>query len=228
MDEFVRNKIFIAAVLSVLLSAPYRAGAEADASSSTVVEISTQTTPPVSEPPQVVVPADTVVIQSGPENLLPAPEPAAAAASAAGARPLPRTPVKRDLNVGVNYPGAALRYFVADGKALELLGQYQEHIFVGGLRYYYYPAPFQQGGLCPYLAAEGDFTSFKGSYAKGTGWGGGLFAGAEYFLGRRVSVQTDLGALYLAIKDKDTALGESGLEFIINLGFNIYLTRSKP
>ena len=127
-----------------------------------------------------------------------------------------------DLNLNINYPGAAIRYFVADGKALELLGQGQDDIFVGGLRYYFYPGSMGKGALRPYLAAEADYLSFRGSYAKGKGWGGGLYAGAEYHLNQTFSVQTDLGAMYVSVKDKDSSLMESGLEFLLNLGINIY------
>lgn len=131
-------------------------------------------------------------------------------------------PAAGSFNLDLNYPGAAVRYFPAQGKALELFGQSQDKIFAGGLRYYYYPAGLARGALLPFMAAEADFTSFKGRYSKGTGIGGGLFGGVEYFLGRRISVQTDIGALYLSVQDKDTSLGESGLEFIMNLGFNFY------
>ena len=138
-----------------------------------------------------------------------------------------RRPAAGSFNLNINYPGAALRYFPADGKALELFGQGQDKVFTGGLRYYYYPAGLIKGALCPYAAAEADFTSFKGRYSKGTGIGGGLFGGVEYFLGRRISVQTDIGALYMSIQDKDTSLGESGLEFVINFGFNYYFGGGK-
>ncbi|MBI5745041.1 MAG: hypothetical protein HY952_10895 [Elusimicrobia bacterium] len=131
-------------------------------------------------------------------------------------------PVKGTLNLNLNYPGAAFRCFVADGKALELLGQFQKDVSVGGLRYYAYPASLRQGALFPYFAFEADYADFKGSYSSGYGLGGGAFAGAEYFIGRRLSVQTDLGALYLSVNDRDTSISESGLEFILNLGVNIY------
>lgn len=137
-------------------------------------------------------------------------------------RDMARCPVKGAFNFNFNYPGAALRYFMADGKALELLGQFQKDISVGGLRYYSYPAALRQGSLFPYFAVEADYVDFKGEYSKGSGLGGGIFAGAEYFLGSRVSVQTDLGALYLSVKDKGTALSEGGLEFVLNVGVNIY------
>ena len=130
-------------------------------------------------------------------------------------------------NLDINYPGAGVRYFVADGKALELLGQGQDHVFVGGLRYYLYPESLRQGGLSPYFAAEADYLGFKGDYAKGKGFGAGLYAGAEYRLNRTFSVQADLGAMYVSVKDKDTALMESGLEFLLNLGVNIYFGGAK-
>lgn len=135
------------------------------------------------------------------------------------------TPSAGDLNLDVNYPGLGLRYFHADGKALELIGQRQDDIFTGALRYYYYPAKLAGPLFTPYLAVEGDYINFKGSYSKGTGWGGGVFAGTEYYLGRKVSVQADLGALYVSVKDKDTSLIENGLEFLVTVGVNFYFTR---
>lgn len=153
----------------------------------------------------------------------------AALSSPAAAAPVVNAYAQRAgvFNLNINYPGAALRYFVADGRALELLGQGQDDVFVGGLRYYYYPARLRSGALSPYIAAEADYLSFKGSYAKGKGWGGGLYAGAEYHLNRTFSVQTDLGAMYVSVKDKDTSLAQGGLEFLLNLGINIYFGGEK-
>jgi len=125
-------------------------------------------------------------------------------------------------NLSINYPGAALRYFVADGKGLELLAQSQSGVLVGGLRYYRYPARLRGVSLNPYWAVEGDYLSFKGDVSKGKGWGCGLYAGAEYRLGRRLAVQTEFGAMHVSLTDKSTDLSESGLEFLINLGINFY------
>jgi hypothetical protein len=170
------------------------------------------------------------------EDVMPVQPAAVAAAEPASAAPVLTSEVSRDpqvpaagkLNLNVNYPGAALRYFVADGKGLELFGQGQDHIFTGGLRYYSYPASLSNGVFLPYVAAEAEYIKFKGSYAKGNGWGGGLYAGTEYRLSRAFSLQADLGALYVSVKDKDTSLLQSGLEFVINLGFNIYFAGGKP
>jgi len=135
---------------------------------------------------------------------------------------------KGSINLNVNYPGAALRYFVADGKGLELLGQGQDDIFVGGLRYYHYPKKLRGAVFSPYAAVECDYLSFKGDYSKGKGWGGGLYAGVEYRLGGRFSLQADTGAMYVSVKDKSTDLMESGLEFLVNFGFNVYFGGGRP
>jgi len=124
--------------------------------------------------------------------------------------------------LGLNYPGASVRYFPADDKGLELLGQSQDGVFTGALRYYLYPASLRSGFISPYFAFEGDYLNFKGDYSKGKGWGCGAYAGAEYGLSPRFSAQADLGAMYVSLKDNSTDLSEGGLEFLLNLGFNFY------
>ena len=219
LDYFVRNKIFSIVILSFFAGVPVQGNAAAEVPPSVPVGVSSQTVAhaPATEAPAV---SSENVVSTAP-SLQPATAAPAALPAAGG-------PLKGAFNLNINYPGAALRYFVADGKALELLGQGQDKVFVGGLRYYLYPASLRQGGLCPYFAAEADYLSFKGSYAKGKGLGGGLYAGTEYHFNRTFSVQADLGAMYVSVKDKDTALIESGLEFLINLGVNIYFGRGKP
>lgn len=133
-------------------------------------------------------------------------------------------PAKGSWNLGLNYPGASLRYFLSGDKAVELLGQSQDGVFVGGARYYYYPRSLSSGGLAPYLALEGDYISFKGSVSKGGGLGAGLYAGAELPLSRSFSLQTDIGAMYVSLKDKGTKISEGGLEFLVNAGFNFYFS----
>lgn len=134
----------------------------------------------------------------------------------------PAGPARPRWNLNLNYPGAGLRYFTAEGRAWELLGQGEDKIFTGGLRYYRYPRGSASWKFRPFLAIEADYINFNGKYSDGSGWGGGVYAGAEYFLGKDFSVQTDLGAMYVSVEDKDTDLMESGLEFLINLGFNVY------
>lgn len=126
------------------------------------------------------------------------------------------------LNLDINYPGVGLRYFFSDSTAIELRGQYEKDATIMGARLYLFPGLFKKEGVVPYWGIEGDYGSFKGTYSKGNGYAGGGFAGLEYFLGKSFSAQMDVGASYLSLKDADTTLTQGGLEFILNLGVNIY------
>ena len=144
---------------------------------------------------------------------------------------------KGRVNFDLNYPGAGLRYFFSGRTAVEARGQYMKQkskydtgveslntaALVLGARIYRYTSG--SGSLRPYLCLEGDYISFEGAYSKGTGAAGGVFGGIEYFFGRSFSLQTDFGAAYTSIKDKDTALTDSGPDFIVNFGVNIYFNR---
>lgn len=142
-------------------------------------------------------------------------------------------PQKGRVNLDVNYPGLGLRYFFSEKTAVEVRGQYlsqnsddtgvdaraKTSALVLGTRLYRYGAG---SSLRPYLCVEADYLSFKGAYSKGSGAAAGLFGGIEYFLGRALSVQTDIGAAYIAVEDKDTAFTDSGVDYIMNFGVNFY------
>ncbi len=145
---------------------------------------------------------------------------------------------KGRINLDVNYPGSGLRYFFSDKMALELREQYSEQTtndpipgtnrytkaFVLGMRLYHYPS-ISSRSLRPYFCIESDYIYFRSPYSKGSGGAYGLFGGIEYFLGRSVSVQTDIGAAYISITDKATALMDGGIEYVMNFGINIYFTK---
>ncbi|MCX5786418.1 MAG: hypothetical protein NTX59_12090 [Elusimicrobia bacterium] len=130
----------------------------------------------------------------------------------------------RSAALGVNYPGGNLKIFLPDSFAAELRGQYVDKILTGGARLYYYPSVFgfNNARLRPFLGAEGDYISFKGQLSKGNGAAFGAIAGVECFLSKRISVQTDAGPFYIALKDNKSALRQSGLEFVLNFGVNFY------
>lgn len=135
---------------------------------------------------------------------------------------------KGRINLDINYPGAGFRYFVSDKTAVELRGQYatsgtNNHYSASilGARLYRYTSSLSRA-LRPYFCLEGDYITFKGIYSKGGGAAAGAFGGVEYFVGKGFSVQTDIGAVYISIKDKDTALTDGGVDYIMNFGVNIY------
>ncbi len=64
--------------------------------------------------------------------------------------------------------------------------------------------------------------SFRGQLSKGNGAAVGGIGGVEYFLYKRLSVQTDVGPYYMTLKDDKSSVEKSGLEFVINFGVNFY------
>lgn len=127
---------------------------------------------------------------------------------------------KGDIAVGVNYPGLEVRYLISDKISLEVKGQLDKDIVVGGLRGYRYFK--SEGKLLPFAGLEADFISFKGDNSKGTGFAGELFVGGEYFFSKKFSVQLDFGPAFISIKDKDTSESVNGLEYVVNFATNYY------
>lgn len=135
---------------------------------------------------------------------------------------------KGRINFDFNYPGAGLRYFLSDKVAVEARGQHlssgtNNHFsttVLGARLYRYISGPSRN--LRPYFCLEGDHIIFKGAHSSGNGAVAGAFSGIEYFFGGSLSAQTDLGVAYIAIRDDETALTESGADYVMNFGINIY------
>ena len=126
--------------------------------------------------------------------------------------------------LGINYTGGNFKIFLSGRIAAELRGQYSDRILIGGARLYSYPSipGFHNARLRPFLAVEGDCMSFRGQLSKGNGAAVGGIGGVEYFLYKRLSVQTDVGPYYMTLKDDKSSVEKSGLEFVINFGVNFY------
>jgi hypothetical protein len=122
--------------------------------------------------------------------------------------------------VGLNYPGAGIRYFLNDKLSLELRGQFADDIVVGGLRGNYYFNPGANTLL--FMGVESDYVSFKGTESKGSGIAEELYLGMEFFLWSHFSLQVDFGPAFIALKDNDSSLSVDGLEYVVNFGLNWY------
>lgn len=126
----------------------------------------------------------------------------------------------RQWALGLNYPGASLRLRLNERYALEGRFQAESGVWAGGFRgYRYFPT---LGRVHPFAGLEGDYVGFKENNAKGSGVAGIAFAGGECFFARRLSAQLDMGAGWLGLKDDATSITDGGLEFVINVGVNLY------
>ncbi len=122
--------------------------------------------------------------------------------------------------VGLNYPGAGVKYLFNDKLSLELRGQFADNIVVGGVRGNYYFNPVSNTVI--FMGLESDYVSFKGAESKGYGFAEELYLGLEFFLLDHFSLQVDFGPAFIILKDKNSALSVNGIEYVINFGTNWY------
>lgn len=143
---------------------------------------------------------------------------------------------KNRLNLHIKKTGAGLRLFSTDNAGVELRGHKLKRTIkdpasgtekkmsatIFGARIYRYMARPDRP-LQPYLCLEADIIhSFKTAASEGDGLTAGAFGGIEYFIGRGVSVQADMGAAYMRLVDKATKSSSAGMEYLVNFGVNIY------
>lgn len=128
--------------------------------------------------------------------------------------------------VGLNYPGAGIKYLFNDKLSLELRGQVAADVVIGGLRGNYYFNPDSNAVL--FMGAESDYVSFKGEESKGYGFAEELYLGIEFFLLSRFSLQVDFGPAFIILKDQESALNVSGIEYVLNFGLNWYFGSQEP
>ena len=75
----------------------------------------------------------------------------------------------------------------------------------------------------PYLGAETGYVSSNSFGYKTSGFDLGGFGGIEYGLGRRVFLGLDIGPYLFSLKEKNTHVSDSGLEFVANAAIIVYL-----
>lgn len=122
--------------------------------------------------------------------------------------------------VGINYPGLSVKYGINAESVIEIKTQFGEDIFVIGPRYYRNFNSKDRAVIA--VGGEVDYVTFKGEFSEGSGWVIGAFVGGEYFANHNYGISLDIGPAYISIKDKDTSLDESGIDFILNLGLTYY------
>lgn len=130
-------------------------------------------------------------------------------------------PAQGKMGVGLNYPGASIKYLNLPGKwAVELKGQFGDDIVVVGPRGYYY---FSSAGKAElFCGLEADYISFKGDNSEGSGLAGEVFVGGEYFVTPNLTIELDFGPAYISLKDSDTKEEESVVEYVVNAGITYY------
>ena len=122
--------------------------------------------------------------------------------------------------LSLNYPGAGIKYYLSDNFALELKGQADADVKVGGLRLYDHF--FTSDRLYLFWGLEADYIDYKGTASRGAGGAGELFCGFEYFISPAVSLQADFGPAYIYLKDRHDPVTVNGIEYVTNFAFTVY------
>lgn len=123
--------------------------------------------------------------------------------------------------VGANSPGVFIKHSLSDRLALDVHAQFQTGASSLGLRQYLYVNPRSET-FNFLIGLEEDVIAFDLDGIDGTGSAFELFVGGEYFIGRRLSFQMDIGPAYLHLKHKETETTEDGLEGVVNFSVNWY------
>jgi hypothetical protein len=142
-------------------------------------------------------------------------------------------PMPRDyrLALGVSYTGAQLRYDLSSrwaaevryqrGKASSDQGDVSANVF--GLRGY--RSFHRRERFSFYWGGEGayaDASPARSNYHV-TGLALGAFGGVEYRVMKRVTVNADLGPYVISLKEKQTNVSSTNLDFVLNTALNVYL-----
>jgi hypothetical protein len=125
----------------------------------------------------------------------------------------PRVALGR-FGIGINSPGVGVRVLIDSRWMVEVKGQYEKVAQAVGGRMYRYVLP--SGRVYPYLGVEGDYLiagAADGYAAEG-------FAGMEYFIFRKLSVQFDFGPAWVELGER--AFSADEIRYVVNLGVTYY------
>ena len=130
---------------------------------------------------------------------------------------------RHDMALNATIGGVGLRYFITDGFAFEILGQYGDDVLAGGARQYFYFNP-NASKLPFYFGLEQNYLVFDTDISEGTGTAYSGFVGGEYFLNSRLSIQSDFGAAYVDLEDDQTTLAVDDVSMVVNIGLQVYFS----
>ncbi len=144
------------------------------------------------------------------------------------------TPQPRErLGIGLNYTGGQVRWRLSSRWAMEGrvqfgsadsdFGRVRSNVF--GLRAYRFLPFGQHERISWYLGGEGAYAkASSNSYNYSTtGFAFGGFGGLEYRLLSRLSVGADIGPYVISLKEQQTGLTSTGLDFVVNTALIFYL-----
>ena len=133
--------------------------------------------------------------------------------------------------LGINYTGAQLRYSrnrrwmwegrYQQGKASSDYGRVTAQVFgFRGYRNFWGRRgwPLYAGSELAYVTAKTNSSAYATK-----GFAAGAFGGVEYYVGKRLSVNADIGPYVITLREKQTDLTQTTLDFVLNTALVVHL-----
>ncbi len=121
------------------------------------------------------------------------------------------------LGIGLCYTGPLARYFVTDRLAVELRDYIDGDAIVIAPRLMgLFDLPKSEFYEFCYYGVEVGHVNFRGRVSRGGGNTAGFFVGIEKEIFEDVMLNVDAGPYWIDIKDRQTSIRESGVDFVVN------------
>ncbi len=131
--------------------------------------------------------------------------------------------LNKTFGIGVGYPYFSLKYGITSKTSIETRGAYDPDVLVGGLRLNHYFNPEDKAVF--YVSGEADYVLFQSSWVEsgnGEGYAFGCFIGSEYFIAKNLTLNLDIGPMFVGLMDTSRDISSSGVQWVFNAGVNYY------
>ena len=122
-----------------------------------------------------------------------------------------------NLGIGLCYTGPLARYFVTDRFAIELRDYITDDATIISPRLVgLFDLPKTDLYEFCYYGVEAGRVNFRGRVSRGGGTTAGCFVGIEKEIFKDIMLNVDVGPYWISIKDNQTGIRETGVDFVIN------------
>lgn len=122
------------------------------------------------------------------------------------------------IGVGLGNPYLSLKYGLNSKLSAEARYAFGSGVNAYGARLYYNFNPENQ--MVIFTGLEGDYIRFDRDGVSGNGYAAYLLVGGEYFIAKNFTFGLDIGPAFIKLEEDE--LSVDGVEYIFNLGVNLY------
>lgn len=131
----------------------------------------------------------------------------------------------KKFGIGLGYPYLSLKYGLTSHLCVEPRAAFGKGILTTGGRLYWNFTPKSRRVL--YSGLEANYVSFSKQEISGNGYLAEVFVGLEYFLKNKLAFTVDIGPGYTKLAESGSDYTADGLDWILNIGLNLYFYKLK-